>query len=183
MLTVVARFSTGRIRYAGNMDRQGMPSAYKIVLGVIGAEEQTVGNSVMAQVLTDHGFEVENVGCCGSRSDLVRAAIATGADAILVSCADGMAESECKCLRETCAASGVSDVLLYLGGRFLAAKGSWDETEALFLAKGFDRVFPPRTNVSRIAAKLRDDIDMRRPGAHLYGAGAFGVAPVVAAYD
>ena len=34
-----------------------------------------------------------------------------------------------------------------------------------------------------IAAKLRDDIDMRRPGAHLYGAGAFGVAPAVAAYD
>ncbi|KZY35831.1 hypothetical protein A3731_02360 [Roseovarius sp. HI0049] len=165
------------------MDRQEMPSTYKIVLGIIGAEEQTVGNSVMAQVLTDYGFEVENIGCCDNRAALVRAAIETGADAILVSCADGLAEAECKCLRETCAASGVSDVLLYLGGRYLAAKGRWDETEALFLAKGFDRVFPPRANITRIAAKLRDDIDMRRPGAHLYGAGAFGVAPAVAAYD
>lgn len=160
-----------------------MPSTYRIVLGVIGAEQQTVGNCVMAQVLTDHGFDVENIGCCGSRTDLVRAAIETGADAILVSCADGVAETECKSLRETCAANGVSDVLLYLGGGFLAAKGAWDEAEALFLANGFDRVFPPRTNVSRIVAKLRDDIDLRRPGAHLYGAGAFGVAPAVANYD
>lgn len=160
-----------------------MPSSYKIVLGVVGAGQKTVDNYLMAKVLADSGFDVENIGRCESCADLVKAAVKTGADAILVSCADSLAALECKSLRESCIASGAKDVLLYIGGTFLAAKGNWEETEALFLGRGFDRVFLRRANITRIAEKLKNDINMRRPGAHLYGAGAFGVAPAVANYN
>ena len=160
-----------------------MQTSYKIILGAIGTGQQPVGNRVMAQVLADHGVNVINLGTRTNPLEFVRAAAETGADGILVACTSSLSDCQCQTLRGACQANGIGDILLYLGGRILRDHRNWDETADLFLGLGFDRVFPPRANVTRIADLLKSDIDMRRPGAFIYGVESFGVALAVARFD
>lgn len=129
-----------------------------LVLGVIGADVHVIGNRILDHALREHGFTTENLGIQVSQDDLVKAAIETNAAAILVSSLYGHAEIDCEGLRDRCVESGIGDVLLYIGGNLVVGKRPFAEVEALFLALGFDRVFPPATSPDDAIARLQADL-------------------------
>lgn len=130
-----------------------------IVLGVIGADCHSVGNTILDAFFTDAGFKVVNLGVMVSRDEFIDAAIESGAAAILVSSLYGHGEIDCAGLRERCIERGLGSVLLYAGGNLVVGKRAFAEVETKFKAMGFDRVFPPSVDLDEAAALLRADIE------------------------
>lgn len=139
-----------------------MDSAYKIVLGVIGADCHVVGNKILDKVLSDHGIEVVNLGVMVSQEEFVSAARDENADAILVSSIYGHGEIDCQGLRELCEENHLTNIILYVGGNLVVGKKDWSDVEALFLDMGYDRVFAPSCDLKAMIEGLRQDIEIRR---------------------
>lgn len=159
-----------------------MASSYSIVLGGFGSNRHREGSQRLARVLRETGIEVHDLGARAGPDDLAKAAVTAGADAILVSSVPIGGDAEWLGLRECCERRGLPDILLYTGGDPGVGRCHWTDIEDQCQAAGYDRAFPPQVNLLRVIEQLKDDIDMRRPGAPGRGA-AFGVAPVVALYD
>jgi methylaspartate mutase sigma subunit len=62
-----------------------------------------------------------------------------------------------------CIEAGLDDILLYVGGNLVVGKRSWEETEAVFLAMGFDRACPPGTRSAEVIRLLNQDFAARLP--------------------
>ena len=73
-----------------------------VVIGVIGADVHAVGNKIIDYVLTEHGYNVVNVGVLSTQEDFINAAIETDAKAILVSSLYGHGEMDCQFFKENC---------------------------------------------------------------------------------
>lgn len=93
-----------------------------VVLGLINADHHAAGNKIIEQTLTREGFNVINIGAMTSQDDLIDAAIAAGANAILVSSVCGQGDTDCNELRGRCLARGLDRVVLYVGGRLTTGK-------------------------------------------------------------
>ena len=132
----------------------------KLVIGVIGADCQAVGNKIMYYMFTEAGFDVVNVGVLSSQEDFINAAIETDADAIIVSSLYGHGEIDCRGMRDKCDEAGLEDILLYVGGNIVVGKQDWEEVHARFKAMGFDRVYKPGTPLEQDIADLRFDLKM-----------------------
>ncbi|MFP4015877.1 MAG: methylaspartate mutase subunit S [Halanaerobiales bacterium] len=131
-----------------------------VVLGVIGADVHAIGNQILEHALRDAGFRVVNIGVMSSQGEFVSAAMETAADAIWVSSLYGHGEMDCKGLKEKCIESGLSDILLYLGGNLVIGKQDWEKTEKIFLEMGYDRVYPPGTLPEVAISDLEKDLDL-----------------------
>jgi len=131
-----------------------------LVLGVIGADVHAVGNRILDYALTQAGFKVVNIGVLASQEEFIRAAIETGAEAILVSSLYGHGEIDCRGLREKCQESGIGDILLYVGGNLVVGKQDFESVKQQFLAMGFNRVYPPGTMPETAIADLRHDLGL-----------------------
>ena len=129
-----------------------------LVLGVIGADCHAVGNKIMDYALTEAGFEVINIGVLSPQEDFINAAVETNADAIIVSSLYGHGEIDCRGLREKCDASGLKDILIYVGGNIVVGKQDWDEVYSRFKAMGFNRVYPPGTSIDTTIHDLKEDL-------------------------
>ncbi len=129
-----------------------------IVIGVIGADVHAVGNKIIEHVLTEQGYNVVNVGVLSTQEDFIHAAIETDADAIMVSSLYGHGEIDCKYMRENCVEAGIGKVKLYVGGNIVVGKQDFKEVEQRFKKMGFDRVYPPGTNIEDAIAHLREDL-------------------------
>jgi methylaspartate mutase sigma subunit len=133
-----------------------------VVLGVVGADVHIVGAKILDFALTEAGFHVVNLGIMVSQAEFIEAAIETDAEAVLVSSVYGHGEIDCRGFRDKCVELGAEDLLLMVGGNLVVGRRSWEETEAVFLGYGFDRVYPPGTTPETAIADLRELIAERR---------------------
>jgi methylaspartate mutase sigma subunit len=144
---------------------------FRVVLGVIGADCHAVGNKIIASVLEPLGITVDNLGVMVSQDEFIDAALASGADAILVSSIYGHGEIDCAGFRQRCIQRGLGDILLYVGGNLVIGKRDFAEVEAKFRAMGYDRVFAPTCDLDEVAQLLKSDINTRRFPALGHNAG------------
>ena len=138
--------------------------ARTVVTGVIGSDTHIVGNRILTMALEKAGFKVVSLGALTPAADFVRAAVETRAEAILVSSLYGQGELDCRGFRELCVEAGLEDILLYVGGNLVVGKRSWDETQATYLAMGFDRAAPPGTRPEDVIGWLERDFAARERG-------------------
>ena len=138
-----------------------MSDVKTVVIGVIGADVHAVGNKIMERILSDAGFKVVNVGVMASQDEFVHAAIETDASAIIVSSLYGHGELDCRGLREKCVEAGIGNILLYVGGNIVVGKQDFEEVKQRFLNMGFNRVYPPGTQVDEAIDDLRNDLGIK----------------------
>ena len=138
--------------------------AKTVVTGVIGSDTHIVGNRILAMALEKAGYKVVALGALTPAQDFIKAAIETGADAILVSSLYGQGELDCRGFRDLCIEAGLESLLLYIGGNLVVGKRSWEETEQTYRAMGFDRVAPPGTRADTVLGWLARDFAARREG-------------------
>ncbi len=129
-----------------------------LVLGVIGADVHAIGNRILEYALREAGYKVVNLGVLVSQEEFIRAALETGAGAILVSSLYGHGELDCEGFRDKLVEAGLGEILLYIGGYLVVGKGDWPAVEARFKKMGFDRVYPPGTMPEEAIADLRQDL-------------------------
>ncbi|MFD3155657.1 methylaspartate mutase subunit S [Haloimpatiens sp. FM7330] len=129
-----------------------------VVIGVIGSDCHAVGNKIIDYALTEAGFNVINVGVLSPQEDFINAAVETSADAILVSSLYGHGEIDCRGLREKCDEAGLDGIRLYVGGNIVVGKQDWDKVEQRFKAMGFNRVYPPGTDIEITIGDIEKDL-------------------------
>jgi methylaspartate mutase sigma subunit len=129
-----------------------------IVIGVIGADVHAVGNRIIEYTLTQEGYNVVNVGVLSTQEDFINAAIETSARLILVSSLYGHGELDCRGMRDKCIEAGLDDVLLYVGGNIVVGKQDFNDVEKRFKDMGFNRVFPPGTNIEDVLDIIKSDL-------------------------
>ena len=136
----------------------------KKVTIVIGALNDThvVGSRLLAMALEEEGFNVVHIGALVAQDELVKAAIETGAKAILVSTSSGHGELDCDGLREKCTEAGLKDILLYAGGSIVISPHlrDWKEVEKKFKEMGFDRIYPPGILPENPLKDLQEDLGL-----------------------
>jgi methylaspartate mutase sigma subunit len=131
-----------------------------VVIGVIGADVHAVGNRIIDYAFTKAGFRVVNLGVMVSQSEFVDAAIETNAKAIIVSSLYGHGEMDCRGLGDLCKEAGL-DVLLYVGGNLVIGKADFELVEEKFKKMGFDRVYPPGSDIEQGIKDLVSDLKSR----------------------
>jgi methylaspartate mutase sigma subunit len=134
-----------------------------IVTGVIGHDSHLVGISIIEYSLREAGFNVVSLGASVSQQEFIDAAIETDAAAILVSSLYGMGVIDCEGFRDKCNEAGLTDILLYVGGRLTTGSAggwTWEEIERKFKEMGFNRVYPPETLPERAIADLKKDLQL-----------------------
>ncbi|CDF59432.1 methylaspartate mutase subunit S [Thermobrachium celere] len=135
-----------------------MQNGKTVVIGVIGADCHAVGNKIIEHALKEEGFNVVNIGVLSPQEDFINAAIETNADAILVSSLYGHGEIDCRGFREKCNEAGLKDIILYVGGNLVVGKQDWKEVEKRFLDMGFNRAYPPGTDIKLSIKDLKKDL-------------------------
>lgn len=144
--------------------RTGEDRPLTLVLGVIGFDCHSVGNKILDAFFSEKGFRVVNLGVMVTQDEFISAGIESGADAILVSSLYGHGEIDCEGFRGRCIERGIGDIILWVGGNLVVGKTPVAEVEKKFLAMGFDRVFPPDTDLEAAAVDLRRSMLDRRRG-------------------
>ncbi len=129
-----------------------------IVIGVIGADVHAVGNRIIDYALTQAGFHVVNLGVMVSQKEFIDAAIETNAKAIFVSSLYGHGELDCRGMGDQCKEAGLEDIFLYVGGNLVVGKTDFEAVEAKFKAMGFDRVYPPGSDIEQGIRDIKTDL-------------------------
>jgi methylaspartate mutase sigma subunit len=129
-----------------------------VVTGVIGADVHAVGNRIIEYALTNAGFQVVNLGVMVSQQEFVDAALETNASAILVSSLYGHGELDCRGLKDRCMEAGLDQVLLYVGGNLVIGKTDFQEVQEKFYQMGFNRVYPPQSDIELAIMDLQHDL-------------------------
>lgn len=132
-----------------------------VVIGVIGADVHAVGNRIIDYALTKAEFNVVNLGVMVSQQEFIDATIETNAQAIIVSSLYGHGEMDCRGLGDLCKEAGLN-VLLYVGGNLVVGKADFEMVEAKFKKMGFDRVYPPGSDIDHGIKDLISDLESRR---------------------
>ena len=122
-------------------------------------DAHVIGTKVVSRALNDAGFNVVALGMQVSPEEFISVAQETNADAILMTSLYGMAELDLKEFNEKRMEAGLSDVLLYIGGNLVIGRYEPKEVELRFKKLGFDRVYPPETDiVTVIDSDLKKDL-------------------------
>jgi methylaspartate mutase S subunit len=131
-----------------------------VITGTVGVDSHVIGTKIVSRVLNQYGFRVVALGAQTSPEDFIKAAQETDACAMLISSLYGMAEMDCLGFRDKCVEAGVGDILLYIGGILGVGVRDFAEDEAKFKDPkiGFDRVYPPETDVERDIVDLCKDL-------------------------
>ena len=130
----------------------------KVVIGVIGSDVHAVGNKIINRALDDEGFEVINLGVTVTQEEFINAAIEADADAILISSLYGQGELDCRGFGDKCKEAGLNDILLYVGGNICIGKQNFEDVEGRFKEMGFDRAYPPGTDIADAIDDLKKDL-------------------------
>jgi methylaspartate mutase S subunit len=130
-----------------------------IITGTVGSDSHVVGTMVVSHALKDAGYNVVSLGIRVSPEEFIRVAQETNADAILMTSLYGMAETDLKDFDKKIKEAGLDDMLLYIGGNLVIGRADPKESEKKFKAMGFDRVYPPATDIlSVIETDLKADL-------------------------
>jgi methylaspartate mutase S subunit len=139
-----------------------MKKAPTIITGTVGMDAHVIGTKVVSRALKDAGFNVVALGMQVSPEEFISVAQETNADAILMTSLYGMAELDLKGFNEKRMEAGLGDVLLYIGGNLVIGRYNPKEVEPRFKNLGFDRVYPPETDiVAVIETDLKKDLKAR----------------------
>ena len=130
----------------------------KVVIGVIGSDVHAVGNKIINRALDDEGFEVINLGVTVTQEEFINAAIEADADAILISSLYGQGGLDCRGFGDKCKEAGLNDVLLYVGGNICIGKQNFEDVEERFKEMGFNRAYPPGTDIADTIEDLKKDL-------------------------
>ncbi len=134
---------------------------HTLVLGVIGSDCHSVGNKILDAFFSQQGYQVVNLGVMVSQDEFIDAALANGADAILVSSLYGHGELDCEGFRQRCIQRGLRGILLYVGGNLVVGKTPHEAVVKKFEALGFDGVFTAADDLEQAAARLQADLEKR----------------------
>ena len=129
-----------------------------IVTGTVGVDAHVIGTKIISRALTEQGFNVVPLGAQTPAEEFIKAAQETDADAILITSLYGMAEMDVQGIREMCVEAGVGDILMYIGGILGVGSRDFAEDEATFKKIGFDRVYPPESDVNQSIKDLTEDL-------------------------
>jgi methylaspartate mutase S subunit len=130
-----------------------------IITGTIGMDAHVIGTKVVSRALKDAGYNVVELGMQVSAEEFIHVAQETRADGIMMSSLYGMAEFDLKDFKLKLQEAGLSDLLLYIGGNLMVGKHDHKEVEEKFKKLGFDRVYPPETNIKAvIETDLKNDL-------------------------
>lgn len=139
-----------------------MKRAPTIITGTVGADSHVVGTKVVSRALKEAGFNVVALGIRVSPDEFIHVAQETNADAILMTSLYGMAELDLGGFNAKRMEAGLGDVLLYIGGNLVIGRSDPKEVEKKFKALGFDRVYPPETDIVAVIEKdLKQDLRAR----------------------
>ena len=138
-----------------------MESPPTIITGTVGVDAHVIGTKIISRSLREAGFRVVALSAQTPPEEFIKAAQETNADAMLISSLYGMAEMDLLGFRDKCVEAGVGEILLYLGGILGVGKRDFAEDEARFKILGFDRVYPPETDVEKAIAELIGDLKAR----------------------
>ena len=151
--------------YCNNIHSKGevMKKAPTIITGTVGMDAHVIGTKVVSRALKDAGFNVVELGMQVTPEEFISVAQETNADAILMTSLYGMAELDLKGFNEKRMEAGLEDMLLYIGGNLVIGRYDPKEVEPRFKALGFDRVYPPETD---IVAVIENDLkkDLKAKG-------------------
>jgi len=130
-----------------------------IITGTVGMDAHVIGTKIVSRALKDAGFNVVALGMQVSPEEFISVAQETNADAILMSSLYGMAEIDLKGFNEKRLEAGLGDILLYIGGNLVIGRYDPAQVEPKFKKLGFDRVYPPETDIAAVIEKdLRKDL-------------------------
>ena len=132
-----------------------------IVTGTSGVDAHVIGTKIISKALTEQGFNVVALGAQTPVEEFIKAAQETDADAILITSLYGMAEMDVQGIREMCVEAGIGDILMYIGGILGVGTRDFAEDEATFKKIGFDRVYPPESDVNQSIRDLTEDLKAR----------------------
>jgi len=129
-----------------------------VITGTVGMDAHVIGTKIVSRALKDAGFNVVELGIQVSPEEFIHVAQETNADAILMSSLYGMAEIDLKGFNEKRMEAGLGDVILYIGGNLVIGRYNPKEVEEKFKKLGFDRVYPPETDLDSAINDLRNDL-------------------------
>jgi len=160
-------FSKGAIISEPEADEQegiklpDMENPPTILTGTVGVDSHVIGTKVITRALREAGFKVVALSAQTPPEEFIKAARETNADAMLISSLYGMAEMDLQGFRDKCAEAGIGGVLLYIGGILGVGKRDFREDEELFKTIGFDRVYPPESDIGNAIIDLCGDLKAR----------------------
>jgi methylaspartate mutase epsilon subunit len=132
-----------------------------IVTGTCGVDAHVIGTKIISRSLKESGFNVVALGAQTPAEEFIKAAQETDADAIMITSLYGMAEMDLQGIREKCTEAGIGDILMYIGGILGVGTRVFEEDEATFKKLGFDRVYPPESDVKKSIMDLCADLKQR----------------------
>jgi methylaspartate mutase S subunit len=135
-----------------------MMSQPTVITGTVGKDAHVIGTKILSRALRDAGFNVVELGILTPPEEFIKAALENHADAILMSSLYGMGENDVQGFKDKCVKAGLGDVLLYIGGNLGVGRHDFKEAETRFKNLGFDRVYPPASDVKTGIADLWADL-------------------------
>ncbi|MFC2042165.1 methylaspartate mutase subunit S [Chloroflexota bacterium] len=133
-----------------------------VVTGTIGTDAHSMGLRVLEYALRQAGYHVVSLGVEATAAEFVDAARESKASVICISSLSGHAEYDCADLRDICNESGLSGILLYIGGNLAVGPVPWEQVEAKFKQLGFDHVYSPETTPNQAIADLEKDLTRKK---------------------
>ena len=61
-------------------------------------------------------------------------------------------------MRENCEEAGLGNILLYVGGNIVVGKQDFKDVEQRFKKMGFNRVYPPGSDIEKACEDLLGDL-------------------------
>ena len=138
-----------------------------IITGTVGVDAHVIGTKIVSRALRDAGYAVVELGAQTPPEEFIKVAQETDADAILMSSLYGMAEMDLQGFKEKCIEAGLEEVLLYIGGILGVSRHNFQDDEKRFKEMGFDRVYPPESDIQLAIQDLRGDLMSKRKFANL----------------
>jgi methylaspartate mutase S subunit len=129
-----------------------------VITGTVGNDAHVIGTKILSRALRESGFNVVELGILTPPEEFIQAAIEADADAILMSSLYGMAELDVRDFRDKCIEAGLGDVILYIGGILGVGRHDFADDEVKFKNMGFNRVYPPETDLKAAIADLWGDL-------------------------
>ena len=135
-----------------------------VITGTVGVDAHVIGTKIVSRALREAGFKVVELGAQTPPEEFIMAAQETAADAMMISSLYGMAEMDLEGFRDKCTEAGLEDVLLYVGGILGVSRRDFPADEAKFKRMGFDRFYPPETDIRQGIEDLKADLARKHAG-------------------
>lgn len=156
--TAIGTFDKSELDSSDKIDMDRVPT---IVTGTCGVDAHVIGTKIISRALKEEGFKVVALGAQTPAEEFIKAAQETDADAMVITSLYGMAEMDLQGFRDKCVEAGIGEILLYIGGILGVGTRVFEEDEATFKKLGFDRVYPPESDVKKSILDLSADLKKR----------------------